>query len=91
MDKYLLKAINRASHLGFQKEHMIGLVIMLILSREIFNTNLEVSNFISNIFGIKFPNYAIRSRTLMSAKLARHINELDEKEIESDYRKLSVV
>lgn len=89
MDKFLLKAINRSAHLGFQKENMIGLIVMLILSRDVFNKNLDVANFIESIFGVKFPNYAMRSRTLMIAKLVRYINLLDEGDIEKSYKKLS--
>lgn len=91
MDKYLLKAINRSTHLGFQKENMIGLIVMLILSRDVFNKNLDVANFIESVFGVRFPSYAMRSRTLMIAKLVKHINLLDDKNIESSYKKFSML
>lgn len=85
MNKQLLKALNKANNMPMAKENFLGLIIMLILSKDIFRSNLAVSEFINKTFRISFLNYAIRSRTLMCAKICKHINELDEKNLKTVY------
>lgn len=81
MDKYLKKIISRAAHVTLTKDNILGMTIMLVLSKEFLPTNKHVSEFIKQIFGITFLDYAVRSRTLMVAKLARKINGMDEDEL----------
>jgi len=81
MDKYLKKIISRAAHVALTKDNILGMTIMLVLSKEFLPTNKHVSEFIKQIFGITFLDYAVRSRTLMVAKLARKINDMDEDEL----------
>lgn len=83
MDKYLKKIIFRAAHVALTKDNILGMTIMLVLSKEFLPTNKHVSEFIKQIFGITFLNYAVRSRTLMVAKLARKINDMDEDELKA--------
>ncbi len=85
MNNQLTKAINKANHMPMIKENFLGLVIMLILSKDIFSSNIAVSEFITKTFKISFLNYAIRSRTLMCAKICRHINELDDATLKLAY------
>lgn len=89
MDKQLLKAINRTRHMPIAKDHSLGLIPMLILSKEIFVSNNDVFNFLTNVFDIKILPYASRSRTLMCAKTCRHINELNEDAFKDSMRKFS--
>lgn len=67
------------------KENFLGLVIMVILSKDFFRTNLDVGEFINKTFKISFLNYVIRSRTLMCAKICRHINELSDDDLKMTY------
>lgn len=83
MDKYLKKIISRAAHVALTKDNILGMTIMLVLSKEFLPTNKHVSEFIKQIFGINFLDYAVRSRTLMVAKLARKINDMDEDELKA--------
>lgn len=83
MDKYLKKIISRAAHVALSKDNILGMTIMLVLSKEFLPTNKQASEFIKDIFGITFLDYAVRSRTLMVAKLARKINDMDEDELRS--------
>ncbi|MFE8152949.1 hypothetical protein RBA63_13855 [Brenneria goodwinii] len=85
MDKNLKKSINRAYHMVYSKDSFLGLTIMLIFSKELFPTNKTVSEFIYRIFDLEFLNYALRSRTLMVAKLARKINDMNEDELKKRY------
>lgn len=78
MDKQIAKALNKAFHMPMPKENMIGLVVMLVYSKDVFRTNIDVSIFLKKVFDISFLTYAIRSRTLMCAKICRHINNLNE-------------
>ncbi|EIM6185163.1 hypothetical protein LNN10_005145 [Escherichia coli] len=85
MNKQLIKALNKANNMPMTKENFLGLVIMLILSKEVFRSNFDVSKFINKTFKISFLNYDVRSRTLMCAKICRHINELSENDIKMAY------
>ncbi|HHS9650004.1 TPA: hypothetical protein ACTW3N_003527 [Klebsiella oxytoca] len=85
MNKQLLKALNKANYMPMTKENFIGLVVMLILSKDVFSSNLAVSEFISKTFKISFLNYAVRSRTLMCAKICRYINELNEHDVKKSH------
>ena len=85
MNKQLVRAINKANHMPMAKENFLGLVIMLILSKDVFRSNLDVAEFINKTFNISFLNYAVRSRTLMCAKICRYINELSEDDIKMVY------
>lgn len=85
MNKQLIKALNKANNMPMAKENFLGLVIMLIFSKDVFRSNFDVSEFINKTFKISFLNYAVRSRTLMCAKICRHINELSEDDIKMAY------
>ncbi len=85
MNKQLLKALNRSSNMPIAKENFLGLVIMMVLSKDVFSSNFAVSEFINKTFRISFLNYIVRSRTLMCAKLCRHINGLSENDMKITY------
>lgn len=85
MNKQLIRAINKAHHMPMAKENFLGLVIMLILSKDVFRSNFDVAEFINKTFKISFLKYAVRSRTLMCAKICRHINELSEDDVKMTY------
>lgn len=54
MNKQLIKALNKANNMPMTKENFLGLVIMLILSKEVFRSNFDVSKFINKTFKISF-------------------------------------
>lgn len=85
MNKQLLKALNKANNMPMAKENFLGIVIMLILSKDVFRSNFAVSEFINKTFRISFLNYAVRSRTLMCAKTCKHINELSEADLKTTF------
>lgn len=59
----------------------IGVTAKILLSKQIFNKNIELTIFIKEIFDISFLPYVIKSRTLIMARVIKHINQLDNKEI----------
>lgn len=60
---------------------LIGVVTMIILTKDIFKKNSEVGKFINEILNVHFPEYVIKSRTLMAARTGRLVMELDEHQI----------
>ncbi|HCQ8019065.1 TPA: hypothetical protein OL875_000001, partial [Enterobacter hormaechei] len=54
MNKQLIRAINKAHHMPMAKENFLGLVIMLILSKDVFRSNFDVAEFINKTFKISF-------------------------------------
>lgn len=58
----------------------VGVTAKILLSKQIFKKNIDLSIFIQEIFDISFLNYVIRSRTLILARVIKHINQLNDKE-----------
>ncbi|MDU4960220.1 MAG: hypothetical protein E6X17_06115 [Sporomusaceae bacterium] len=57
---------------------LMGVISFLIYSKDIFPRNLNVAEFIEDNFKISYPKYVIRSRTLIVAKITRHLYFSDE-------------
>lgn len=81
MDNNLKKSINKAYHSSYSKDSFLGLTIMLLFSKEFLPTNKHAADFANRHFKVEFLNYAIRSRTLMSAKLSRIIINMTDDEL----------
>ncbi|MEQ5274824.1 hypothetical protein [Proteus terrae] len=81
MDNNLKKSINKAYHSTYSKDSFLGLTIMLLFSKEFLPTNKHVADFVKKFFNVEFLSYAIRSRTLMSAKLSRIIIDMTDDEL----------
>ncbi|MCB5311956.1 hypothetical protein [Yersinia intermedia] len=64
------------------RETFIGIIVSLILNKELFKTNQDVVKFTSLAFDLNFPMYITRSRTLMVARICRVLFNSDEKSIE---------
>ncbi|MBZ5486186.1 hypothetical protein HW452_01430 [Halomonas aquamarina] len=63
------------------KEAFLGAIISLILSKDVFANNTQVFDYINEVFGVSYLPYLVRSRTLMSARLTRHIILFDKKDV----------
>ncbi|EKN4847062.1 hypothetical protein ACONXG_000577 [Yersinia enterocolitica] len=81
MDKNQLNTLMRFAHGTVTKEAAIGFFIGLILDKDLFKLNQNVSAFSEDVFRIHFLPYAVRSRTLMCAKICRHLIDKDQKEL----------
>lgn len=64
------------------RETFIGIIVSLILNKELFKTNQDVVKFTNLAFDLNFPMYITRSRTLMVARICRVLFNSDEKSIE---------
>ncbi|OBU07747.1 hypothetical protein AYY18_05860 [Morganella psychrotolerans] len=72
-----IKIIHNTRYNDISIESFIGNIVLLILSKNLFKYNFEVSDFIYHAFNIKLRPYAINSRTLMVAKICRHLIDMD--------------
>ncbi|RST58590.1 hypothetical protein D5F11_016275 [Siminovitchia terrae] len=56
---------------------LIGLNTLLLLSKELFARNNDIKDYIESIFKLEFKNYLYMSRTLLVARVNRHIYSLN--------------
>ncbi|CUO13257.1 hypothetical protein EAI89_19105 [Eubacterium sp. am_0171] len=62
---------------------LIGIITVLIIKKDVIKKNSDVGEFVNNILKVKFPEYVIRSRTLIAARVSRILLELDDDKIEN--------
>ena len=68
---------------------LMGIMGMIIISKDILKRNSEVKELIEKALGLTFPEYVIRSRTLMSARVNRFLVGIDnESEIKKYQKKI---
>lgn len=68
---------------------LMGIMGMIIISKDILKRNSEVKELIEKVLGLTFPEYVIRSRTLMSARVNRFLVGIDnESEIKKYQKKI---
>ncbi|HDR2474539.1 hypothetical protein ABG794_17865 [Enterobacter soli] len=72
------------------REGFIGLITMVIYSKDIFVKNEDVAMFVKNVFGISFLDYVIRSRTLLCARVTRSLVSMSEDDIKESASKVSI-
>lgn len=60
---------------------LIGIIALMIITRDIFKKNSEVYDFVNDILDVHFPQYVIKSRTLMVARINRLLVGMDESQI----------
>lgn len=84
MDKYnqINNILKKLKSKKVDKETLIGFIVTILLDKNIFSTNHEVNKFIWLSLKIVMPQYAIRSRTLMIAKVCKHLISMPETDIE---------
>lgn len=56
---------------------LIGAITVLIITKDILKKNSEVKEFIKCVLNVNFPEYVVKSRTLMAARVGRLLIELD--------------
>lgn len=84
MDKINFEMMYRLKNKTHSKEYVIGFLISTILHKNLFSTNEQVSRFIELVFGLTLLPYAVRSRTIMCAKISRILVSCDGKQV-SEY------
>ena len=68
---------------------LIGISSELILSKELFNKNIDIESFIEYDFEVKFKEYLFASRTSLVARTTRLIFKSNEDQYISYKRRLS--
>ena len=86
MYKNLILYRNELKNKVLPKYKILGIVTEIILSKELFQKNVDLKPFLENVFGVSYKDYVMRSRTMILARTNRLINESSE-EKQSEYRK----
>ncbi|WP_294751162.1 hypothetical protein [uncultured Exiguobacterium sp.] len=84
MKNKILDKINenfKADNNKIDLEMLMGYVSSLIFSKEVFNSNPDISIFLSKVFSIEFKSYVMANRNLICAKTLRYINEQTEESL----------
>ena len=68
------------------KVELMGVMGIIIISNDEIKRNTDVGEFIEYVMKIKFPEYVIKSRTLMSARINRILINIEDN---SEIRKIS--
>lgn len=68
------------------KVELMGVMGIIIISKDVIKRNIDVGEFIEYVMKIKFPEYVIKSRTLMSARINRILINIEDN---SEIRKIS--
>ena len=68
------------------KGELMGVMGIIIISKDVIKRNTDVGEFIEYVMKIKFPEYVIKSRTLMSARINRILINIEDN---SEIRKIS--
>lgn len=69
------------------KYKFIGIISELILSKEIFNKNSELIDFVEVVFSVRFRPYVFKSRTILIAKITRIVYDCDDSYVYENIRK----
>lgn len=73
---------------NLDKSDLIGLISIIIYSKDLFPHNKDIKSFIDSIFNQSFPNYIIKSRTLIVAKSARIMYDMSLEEADEIHIKM---
>lgn len=73
----LLLFRNELKNRNIPRYRLIGIIVELLLSKEVFKRNSEIASFVKDIFGVELKAYILKSRTMIMAKICRDIHSLD--------------
>ena len=73
MYKELILFRNELKNKFIPKFKLIGIVSELLLSKQIFLKNMDIEDFLMEVFGLKFKAYLYRSRTMIVARVTKEI------------------
>lgn len=83
MYKELILFRNELKNRFIPKYKLIGIVSELLLSKQIFLKNIDIEDFLMEVFGLKFKAYLYRSRTMIVARVTKEIIAM---EIDNEYK-----
>ena len=73
MYKELILFRNELKNKFIPKYKLIGIVSELLLSKQIFLKNMDIEDFLMEVFVLKFKAYLYRSRTMIVARVTKEI------------------
>ena len=73
MYKELILFRNELKNKFIPKYKLIGIVSELLLSKQIFLKNMDIEDFLMEVFGLKFKAYLYRSRTMIVYRVTKEI------------------
>ncbi|MDU2121362.1 MAG: hypothetical protein E7E64_02365 [Clostridium celatum] len=65
-----------------EHSEFVGIVCCVIYSKEIFPSNKDIVPFLDQVFDIRYLQYVLNSRTLISARLSKTLFTLDSIQLE---------
>lgn len=75
---YYINILNRSD---LKKYTLMGLNSEILLSKELFKYNSEISTYLLNVFDIQFRPYVMQSRTMIVARITREIYKYNDKQV----------
>lgn len=88
-ENYLDKISNSMAFGSIDVITLLGVCNVIILSKDIYKKNAEVSRFIEKTMGVTLPPYVIKSRTLIAARISRVIMAYNSTELNSVGKKIN--
>ncbi|MBX9136738.1 MULTISPECIES: hypothetical protein [unclassified Clostridium] len=76
------EVINKLNNTKLEHSEFIGIVCCIIHSKEIFPNNKDIIPFLEQVFSVKYLQYVLNSRTLISARLCKTLLCIDGIELE---------
>lgn len=64
---------NELKNKSIPKYKIIGIVSELLLSKQVFPRNVDIENFLKEVFALEFKSYLFKSRTLIVARVTKEI------------------
>lgn len=80
MYKNLVMYRNELKNRIIPKYKVIGITAELILSKEIFKRNNDLTKFLKDIFFVEYKEYVMKSRTMIMARTCRLIYEASDEQ-----------
>jgi hypothetical protein len=88
MYKNLVLYRNELKNSIVPKYKVIGIVVEIVLSKELFKKNSDMIEFLTEILGLNIKKYLLKSRTLVVAHCCRLISKSQDKEYTELKKKL---
>lgn len=75
--KSLYIVLNKLNDPSLDCIDLLGIICFIIYSKDIFPKNKDIIPFLDEVFNIKFLKYVISSRTLIVARVSKHVNVMN--------------
>lgn len=82
------KLLLKLESASLEHSEFIGILCCIIHSKEIFQRNKDIDPFLERVFGFKYLQYILNSRTLISARLVKYVLQLNEEELDEIRKKI---